>query len=125
MNYVKMSLYQSFTPHKNHSEYFELDNDLSAVFIEILGLSKEYPPENLQKLENSDKTALEVLPFLSDLIVRDKGTYYMGARMGRPEKAKFKKLKHNIQVLFPLGHGTGRNIGEGKPIQKVIVLLTS
>ncbi|MHA1453973.1 MAG: DNA polymerase II large subunit, partial [Promethearchaeota archaeon] len=115
----KNVLYQSFTPHKNHSEYLELDIDLSVVFIEILGLSKEFPPEDLQKLENSDKTALEVLPFLSDLIVRDKGTYYMGARMGRPEKAKFKKLKHSIQVLFPLGHGIGRNLEKASRSKRI------
>jgi len=107
----KKVLYDSFTPHKNEKTYLELDMDLSPIFIEILGLLKEYAPEKLQEIEEKidDFTALDIFPYLSDVKIRDKGIYYIGARMGRPEKAKFKKLKHSIQVLFPLGHGRNRN----------------
>ncbi len=109
-------LYKSFTPHKNKSTHLELDQDLSLVFIELLGLFKELTPSDIQKIEenSNENTALEIFPYLCEILVRDKCKYYMGARMGRPEKAAFKKLNHSIQVLFPLGHGKGRNLEKAK-----------
>ncbi|MBN2155071.1 MAG: DNA polymerase II large subunit [Candidatus Lokiarchaeota archaeon] len=108
----KKVLYSSFTPHKNKKSHFELSKDLSFVFKEILSLSRNFSPAIIQQIEQKSEnlTALEVFPLISDIKIRDKGVYYMGARMGRPEKAEFKKLKHSIQVLFPLGHGKSRNL---------------
>ena len=40
---------------------------------------------------------------LSNVKIRDKGGIFIGARMGRPEKAKMRKLAGSPQVLFPVG----------------------
>ncbi len=108
----KKVLYSSYTPHKKKTENYELNEDLTIIFIEILALNRDFSPEKFREIEElSDKcTALDIFPFFTNISVRDKATYYMGARMGRPEKASFKKLRHSIQVLFPLGHGKGRNL---------------
>jgi DNA polymerase II large subunit len=108
----KRVLYQSFIPHTKKPQYFELDEDLTFVFTEILALNRDYPLSKIHEIEKhiDSYTALDVFPFLTEIKLRDKATYYMGARMGRPEKAKFKKLKHSIQVLFPMGHGKSRNL---------------
>ncbi|MDP4012702.1 MAG: DNA polymerase II large subunit [Candidatus Nanoarchaeia archaeon] len=42
------------------------------------------------------------------LKIRDKCGTYIGARMGRPEKAKMRKLTGSPQVLFPVGNEGGR-----------------
>ncbi|HLC54990.1 MAG TPA: DNA polymerase II large subunit [Candidatus Nanoarchaeia archaeon] len=51
---------------------------------------------------------LDIINKKSGSIVRDKDGTYIGARMGRPEKAKMRKLKGSPQVLFPVGSEGGR-----------------
>jgi DNA polymerase II large subunit len=45
---------------------------------------------------------------ISKIIVRDKSGVFIGARMGRPEKAKMRKLTGNPHTLFPIGEEGGR-----------------
>ncbi|MFH1773724.1 MAG: DNA polymerase II large subunit [Methanobacteriota archaeon] len=40
--------------------------------------------------------------------VREKAPTYIGARMGRPEKAKERKMQPAVNVLFPIGQHGGR-----------------
>ncbi len=54
---------------------------------------------------NESKT-LWVLRRLSSLDLRDKGGTYIGARMGRPEKAKMREIEGSVNVLFPTGTTT-------------------
>ena len=63
---------------------------------------------------NSDPKSLKTQDTLSwinlmvDFEMRDKSGVFVGARMGRPEKAKMRKLKGNPHVLFPVGDEGGR-----------------
>ena len=41
---------------------------------------------------------------MTKIDIRDKAPFYMGSRMGRPEKAKERKMNPPTHVLFPLGH---------------------
>ncbi len=52
------------------------------------------------------RTALEAIrpPF----VVRDKAGTFIGARMGRPEKAKMRKMTGSPHCLFPIGEEGGR-----------------
>ena len=45
---------------------------------------------------------------ISEVKIRDKSGVYIGARMGRPEKAKMRKLTGNPHVLFPVGEEGGK-----------------
>lgn len=54
------------------------------------------------KVEGS-KDVLEAINKLSGLVIQDKGGTFIGARMGRPEKSKMRKLIGSPQVLFPVG----------------------
>jgi len=49
------------------------------------------------------KTVLETLRSLSGVQVREKAPTLIGARMGRPEKAKRREMKPLVHVLFPVG----------------------
>jgi len=80
-------------------------------FLSNFGLNKN---SNLKEgfakvLEYKDKpNVLEVLNSLSKYLIKDKAGDFIGARMGRPEKAKLRKLTGSPNVLFPVGEQGGR-----------------
>lgn len=60
-------------------------------------------------LEHVDLSKESILSMLNPaLTIRDKNGTFIGARMGRPEKAKMRKLTGSPQVLFPVGDEGGR-----------------
>ncbi|MBW2965851.1 DNA polymerase II large subunit, partial [Candidatus Woesearchaeota archaeon] len=54
------------------------------------------------------KNVLDIINLISLVKIRDKSGIFIGARMGRPEKAKLRKLTGSPQVLFPVGKEGGR-----------------
>ncbi len=61
--------------------------------------------------ENLSKNSNEILSLNNSLGIRDKGGSYIGARMGRPEKAKMRKQFNSetrSHALFPVGTAGGR-----------------
>ena len=56
---------------------------------------------------SSAKTVLEAVNSLSTVGIRDKAPTLVGARMGRPEKAKRREMKPLVHVLFPVGLAGG------------------
>ncbi|WP_297416904.1 DNA-directed DNA polymerase II large subunit [Thermococcus sp.] len=114
-----------------------LDSDPKIKrYLELLGL-----PHRLERTENRRKAIVIDYPWASALLtplgnlewefkakpfhtvidiinennrikLRDKGISWIGARMGRPEKAKERKMKPPVQVLFPIGlaGGSSRDI---------------
>jgi len=79
-----------------------------------IGFSSNIQIENLQKysddIKNKDKyrDVLEVINKNSEFIIQDKAGIFIGARMGRPEKAKMRKLNGSPHTLFPIGEEGGR-----------------
>ena len=63
---------------------------------------------NILSAKISEKDVLEVVNSLSSIRIRDKLGTMIGARMGRPEKAKLRKLTGSPHVLFPVGEEGGR-----------------
>jgi DNA polymerase II large subunit len=63
---------------------------------------------NLDAMEPLDyDSSLDLIRRLSGLDVRDKAPVHIGARMGRPEKAKERKMSPYIHSLFPVGQDGG------------------
>ncbi len=60
----------------------------------------------LENLEN--KKTLEVINNFSEFKIKDKSGDFIGSRMGRPEKAKLRKLIGSPNVLFSVGKEGGR-----------------
>ncbi len=54
------------------------------------------------------QTGLDMARILAPFQLRDKGGTFIGSRMGRPEKAKMRKLTGSPHVLFPVGEQGGR-----------------
>lgn len=53
------------------------------------------------------ETGLDCVRRLGAMNVQRKASVYVGARMGRPEKAKERKMDPYVHVLFPLGNAGG------------------
>ena len=51
---------------------------------------------------------LEIVNELSRFVIKNKAGEFIGSRMGRPEKAKLRKLTGSPNVLFPIGEEGGR-----------------
>ena len=51
---------------------------------------------------------LEEINILCNYLIKDKAGTFIGTRMGRPEKAKLRKLVGSPNVLFPVGKEGGR-----------------
>ena len=62
---------------------------------------------NSEKL-SSEKSVLEIINGFSEFEIKDKAGDFIGARMGRPEKAKLRKLIGSPNLLFPVGAEGGR-----------------
>ncbi|MCK4434491.1 DNA polymerase II large subunit, partial [Candidatus Bathyarchaeota archaeon] len=61
---------------------------------------------------SSAESVLEAIRLISGVTVREKAPTLVGARMGRPEKAKRREMKPLVHVLFPVGLAGGprRNV---------------
>ncbi len=80
---------------------------------ELKGLKE--PSENKNKNKNKDRggneerlSTLDMINSLSRVKINDKLGTFIGARMGRPEKAKMRKLTGSPHVLFPVGKEGGK-----------------
>lgn len=113
----KEFLMNIFCPHKNMNDFIELDEDLTPIFIEIFALNKEFLPHQYEEIVNQSKKVIGLHLFakITDFKIKNKCPYYMGSRMGRPEKAKERKMRPPVHTLFPLGHSNNNRI-----IQKAI-----
>lgn len=103
---VKHILELAFIIHTCQPDWLCLDPNRALIFIEIFGFGSTLTPEfKLDAFLNAvtDLTALESFPLITSLKVPDKAPYYIGSRMGRPEKAKERKMRPPVQLLFPVG----------------------
>ncbi|VVB82237.1 DNA polymerase II large subunit [uncultured archaeon] len=57
---------------------------------------------------NLDLPVLEIINSVSKFKIKDKAGAFIGTRMGRPEKAKLRKLEGSPNILFPIGKEGGR-----------------
>lgn len=91
-----------------NNEYVVLGKEHGRAFSECFGLDKGV--DEIKKIIESKKESgiMETISALSSVKLRDKSGLFIGARMGRPEKAKQRKLTGSPQVLFPVGEEGGR-----------------
>ena len=58
-------------------------------------------------VDDTSINVLKAVSLLSGVEIKDKAPSFVGARMGRPEKAKHREMKPLVQVLFPVGMSGG------------------
>ncbi|MFC1741272.1 DNA polymerase II large subunit [Nanoarchaeota archaeon] len=95
------------------NEFVVFGREDTEVLKELLKIGVEDVESAVQKISEiiSDDTVKDVVSALnkySDIKQRDKGGIFIGSRMGRPEKAKMRKLTGSPHTLFPVGEEGGR-----------------
>jgi DNA polymerase II large subunit len=63
-------------------------------------------------------TGFDLVKTISPIPVRPKVGTYIGARMGRPEKAKERKMEPPVHALFPIGFSGGKERSIGAAAEK-------
>ncbi len=103
---VKEALDTICLPHKVSDGKIIVENDDAYAFAFSMG----YNASNADF--SSAKSIIEAVRLLSGVPIREKAPTFVGARMGRPEKAKRREMKPLVHVLFPVGlaGGSRRNI---------------
>ena len=99
---VKHALETICLPHKVSDGKIVVENEEAYAFAFSLG----YGAARSIDL-SAAKTVLEAVSLLSGVQIRDKAPTLVGARMGRPEKAKRREMKPLVHVLFPVGLAGG------------------
>ena len=99
--------------HKVIVEHVVLDAVESRALLFNLGISGDNLIRGIEEIssklkELGDKKVLEIVNELSSAKIKDKSGTFIGARMGRPEKAKLRKLTGSPHVIFPVGKEGGR-----------------
>jgi len=88
-----------------------LDHIESRALLANLGITKENFSDRINEIIEKLKSELDILSIVnlfSKYKIKDKAGTWIGARMGRPEKAKLRKLIGSPHVLFPVGEEGGR-----------------
>jgi DNA polymerase II large subunit len=95
-------------PH-NYSEGMVVLDEIAPILERMLGLGGSVR-------EIIHGTPLDIIRNISGIDVREKAPVHVGARMGRPEKAKERKMSPYVHGLFPVGNAGGpqRNILKAK-----------
>ncbi len=91
-----------------NNEFIVVENDDAYTISEIFNLKKGIAKIEINHEENKSDNVLSLVNKISDVKIRDKSGVFIGARMGRPEKAKMRKLTGSPHVLFPIGEEGGR-----------------
>jgi DNA polymerase II large subunit len=84
--------------------------------LEVLGMP-DLKFERFQEAYRNKSSSMEIVNSFG-IIVREKAPTYIGARMGRPEKAKPRKMAPPVNLLFPIGQSGGRTRDVSKAIEK-------
>jgi DNA polymerase II large subunit len=104
----KKILEQLCVPHTVIANNILITNDEAHILAFCLGLTLPDHPID------SSRSIFENIQSLSGILIRAKAPSFVGARMGRPEKAKQREMKPLVHGLFPIGlaGGSRRNISE-------------
>lgn len=92
-----------------NKEYVVISKDDAKAFAASLGFFSQGLNEDLiKKVTNIEGDVLNIVNSISEVRLRDKSGVFIGARMGRPEKAKMRKMTGSPHILFPVGEEGGR-----------------
>jgi len=107
--------------HEVTIENIVIESPISSSLLVNLGVTENISDLNNKKLDfffnniiakteadSKEKNVLDIVSSLSKYKIKDKAGTFIGSRMGRPEKAKLRKLIGSPSSLFPIGEEGGR-----------------
>ncbi len=98
-------------PHKSSENEIIVEEQFAYPFLKTFGAFSKATPDY-------SKENLEILSSMCGIEIRDKQGSFIGARMGRPEQAKPRKMVGNPNVLFPIGISGGNTRSINKATEK-------
>ena len=106
---VKHTLEVILLPHRTSEGKIVVEGEDAHALASSLGLARQLDMDLMPA-----GSILDHVCWLSGLSIREKAPTFVGARMGRPEKAKRREMKPLVHVLFPVGLAGGpqRDISE-------------
>ena len=89
-----------------NSEFTVIGKEDAEILYSMLKLGGS---DFYEQCKNSEiEEVIDIINSVSDIKLRDKSGTFIGARMGRPEKAKVRKLDGSPHTLFPIGKQGGK-----------------
>jgi DNA polymerase II large subunit len=112
MSEAKRALEEILVEHRVHESNVVLRGEDAFALISSLGSFKDGAIDLtlFDSKWDSSKESLDIINETAGIKVKAKAPTYIGARMGRPEKAKERKMDGSPQVLFPTGSFKNRSI---------------
>jgi len=114
---VKSLLERLLVPHLVGHGKILIGSQDAAPLAYCLGIGRV----EAEPIADGGQTPLKLVSLLAGFEVKDKYARFVGVRMGRPEKAKERRMRPPVNVLFPVGLAGGlqRNLVEaaGKPVE--------
>jgi DNA polymerase II large subunit len=100
--------------HEVTIENVVLPKEVGCALLINLGINvnldeKKFLSEGIDERKyDLEGSVFDTINAVCEFIIKDKAGEFVGARMGRPEKAKLRKLTGSPNVLFPVGAEGGR-----------------
>lgn len=99
---VKQAMELLYLPHKVSEGKIIIEGEDAHAFASCLGHDHTSAADL-----SAAKSVSDALSLASGIQIREKAPTFVGARMGRPEKAKRREMKPLVHVLFPVGLSGG------------------
>ncbi len=118
---AKRVLEELCVPHRMEGDRLVLDGDDALALGRSLGLldNKQLVSKVFDAVFSMEKPSRQIVNEASGLKVMDKSGTYVGASMGRPEKAKPRKMKPPVHSLFPVGLHGGKIRGFSRALKTI------
>ena len=112
---IKKILEKAFIIHNVKENKIIFSKRMNFIYSEIFKL------ENKKQIKfEKDESVFSYFNKISSIKIKNKAPYFIGSRMGRPEKSERKSMK-GIHTLFPLSDkvGSSRSVAKALELQKV------
>jgi len=108
-------------PHRVEGKNILLDADVAYALLRSLGLldGSRLSLSKFQSAYSPEKPPLDLVSELAGVRVMAKAPTYIGGRMGRPEKARERKMETSPHVLFPIGNAGGKTRSIAKAFKRL------
>jgi len=112
---IKCILEKAFIIHKIKEDKIAFNKDRNIIFKAIFNIKSK---KQIEFTEEDD--IFTYFYKISAIKIKNKAPYFMGTRMGRPEKSQRKSMK-GVHTLFPLSDkvGSSRSVEKAIELQKV------
>ncbi|MBU0590931.1 DNA polymerase II large subunit [Candidatus Micrarchaeota archaeon] len=111
---AKRVLEELILEHSVHENNIIITGELAYSLLMSLGALSENRIDfsSFDKLWDQSKDTLDMVNELSQIRIKAKAPTYIGARMGRPEKAKERKMDGGPHGIFPTGSFKNRSLSK-------------